>query len=212
MGRSSRPQLANITLPDTPPVRASVSRRLLLPAVERAKEYAEGKGDSHDKPLTGQLSWHMEQAVLSLLQEFVKGRVVGSLEVTQGRRSDYSQKVKIGIKARGRILLIDLADVAAVEAQGNYALLRRQSNSYLVRASISELAEQLESLDFVRVHRSALINASWVEELRPRGGGEYILLIKGGREYTVSRTYRCNLNRLARAWIGTDLSRGSAVG
>lgn len=191
MGRSSRSQLASIVLPDTLPVRASASPRLMLPVVEGTKEYAENKKDGFDKPLTGPPSQHKEQ------------KVVGGLEVTQGWRSGYYQSVKIGVKARGRILLIDPGDVAAVEAQGNYSLLRRQSNSYLLRASISTLAEQLEPLGFLQVHRSVLINASWVEELRPRVTGEYILMIKGGREYAVSRTYRCNLNRLAHAWIGT---------
>lgn len=201
MARSSRSQLANVMLPGSLPARSRAIPRLMLPVVEGAKEYAEGKKDSHDKPLTVPPSWHIEE----------KGQVVGSLEVTQERRSGHYPKVKIGVKAKGRILLIDPRDVAAVEAQGNYSLLRRQSNSYLLRASISTLAEQLEPLGFVQVHRSVLINASWVEELRPRVTGEYILMIKGGREYTVSRTYRCNLNRLAHVWIGTDFSRGRAL-
>lgn len=200
MGRSSRSQLASIILPDTLRVRASATPRLMPPVVEGAKEYAENKKDGLDRPVTGPPSRHMEH----------EGQVVGSMEVAQGRRSGYYQRVKIGVKARGRILLIDPGDVAAVEAQGNYSLLRRQSNSYLLRASISVLAEQLEPLGFVQVHRSVLINASWVEELRPRVTGEYILIIRGGREYTVSRTYRCNVNRLAHAWIGTDFGRGNA--
>lgn len=201
MGHSSRSQLASIILAHTLPVRASSAPRLMPPVVEGTKEDAEGKKDGFARPLTGPPSQRAEKM----------GQVVASLEVRQGPRRGHYQRVKIGVKARGRILLIDPGDVAAVEAHGNYSLLRSQSSSYLLRASISVLAEQLEPLGFVQVHRSVLINASWVEELRPRVTGEYTLMIKGGREYAVSRTYRRNLNKLAHAWIGTDFGRGRAL-
>jgi two-component system LytT family response regulator len=116
--------------------------------------------------------------------------------------------VKIGIKLKGKILLIDSADVVAVEAQGNYSLLRRKSDSYLVRASISTLAQKLAPLGFVQIHRSVLINASWVAELRLRVTGEYVLRLARGNEYTVSRTYRDNLKRLAQAWVGAGSFAG----
>src|SRR6266567_6071165 len=47
---------------------------------------------------------------------------------------------KIAIKAKGRILFIDPASFAFVEAQGNYVLFQRPSGSYLLRGSISAVA------------------------------------------------------------------------
>jgi DNA-binding LytR/AlgR family response regulator len=43
-----------------------------------------------------------------------------------------------------------------------------------------------------------------VEELQPQSTGEYTLRIKGGKEYTVTRTYKNNLKDLAGCWIGFD--------
>jgi DNA-binding LytR/AlgR family response regulator len=197
MGQFSRSRLARIALADESQAGTSRSPRLLLPEVEEFRESADGNKDFLDT------SPRMKEAVLSLIQELVKGQIAG-LGAAHGPETAYLRRVKIGIKTKGKVLLIDPADVASVEAQGNYALMRRQSDSYLLRASISTLAEQLEPHGFLRVHRSSLINASWVEEIRSWAMGEYIVVLKGGREYIASRTYRSNLKRLANTWIGVD--------
>jgi two-component system LytT family response regulator len=111
---------------------------------------------------------------------------------------------KIAIKTKGRILFLDPTEVAIIRAEGNYALLEKQSGSYLLRESISTLAEKLKPHGFIRIHRSMLVNTSFVEEIRPWSTGEYVLRIKGGRELTVSRMYKNNLRSIAQLWIGTD--------
>src|SRR5271170_777880 len=110
---------------------------------------------------------------------------------------------RIAIKTRKSILFIDPADVAMVEAQGNYVLLQRLSGSYLLRESITGIAQKLEPYGFIRIHRSVLVNTSFVEEIHPWTTGEYVLRIKGGKELTVSRTYKKNLKSIAQYWVGT---------
>lgn len=122
----------------------------------------------------------------------------------QLRRLSPQQSSRIAIKVKGRILFIDLNDVVAVEAEGNYVLLQRQSDSYLLRESISVIAEKLKSYGFIRIHRSVLVNSLFVEQIQSWLTGEYGLRVKGGKEYTVTRTYKNNLKSLAAAWIGTD--------
>lgn len=113
------------------------------------------------------------------------------------------QSSKIGIKSGGRILFIDPHDVVVVQAEGNYVLLQREKGSNLLRESISDVAEKLKPYGFVRIHRSVLVNASFVEEIRPGATGEYLLRVRDGREYAVTRTYKRNLRCLAAFWIGT---------
>jgi two-component system, LytTR family, response regulator len=114
------------------------------------------------------------------------------------------QSSKIAIKAKGRILFINPGDVVAVQAEGNYVLLQRDSGSYLLRESISAMADKLKPYGFIRIHRSVLVNSSFVEEIKPYSTGEYGLRVKGGKEYTVTRTYKNNLKSLAEFWIGTE--------
>lgn len=109
---------------------------------------------------------------------------------------------RIAIKTKGRILLLNAADVVAIEARGNYVLLQLETESYLVRDSISTLEDKLQRCGFVRIHRSVLINGRHAREIRPQPTGEYLIRTEGGREYVTSRTYRRNLNALAQVWIG----------
>jgi two-component system LytT family response regulator len=110
---------------------------------------------------------------------------------------------KIAIKSNGRIVFLDPHDVLVVQAEGNYVLLQQESGSYLLRESISAIAEKLQPFGFVRIHRSMLVNASFVREVRPCATGDYELRMKGGKQYTVTRTFKSNLKSLAEFWIGT---------
>lgn len=123
----------------------------------------------------------------------------------QLRTSSQRQSAKIAIKAKGSIVFIDPNDVIAVEAEGNYVSVRRRSDSYWLRESISVMAEILKPYGFVRIHRSVLVNSSCVEQIKSRPARSYGLRTTGGKEYTVTRTYKNNLKSLAAAWIGTDI-------
>jgi DNA-binding LytR/AlgR family response regulator len=114
------------------------------------------------------------------------------------------QAPRIAFKAKGRILLLDLADILAVQAEGNYVSLRQRPNAYLVHESLSSMAEKLKPYGFIRIHRSVVVNISAVEEIQPLATGEYRLRVKGGKEYLVTRTYKHNLRNLAQLWVGSE--------
>jgi DNA-binding LytR/AlgR family response regulator len=116
----------------------------------------------------------------------------------------HQQSATIAIKHKGAILFIDPRDVFTVVARGNYVLLERESDSYLLHESISAMAEKLEPFGFLRVHRSALVNKSWVEQIRPDATGTYRLRLRSGKELTVTRKYKRNLKALAELWLGQD--------
>ena len=126
-------------------------------------------------------------------------RLLQQLEVIAKRRAP-----RIAFKVQGRILFLDLADIVAVQAEGNYVSLRHRPNPYLLRESLSAMAEKLKPYGFIRIHRSVVVNISAVEEIQPLPTGEYRLRVKGGKEYLVSRTYKDNLRDLAQLWVGSE--------
>ncbi len=130
-------------------------------------------------------------------------RVLQQLEAI-AKRIAKRQAPRIAFKAKGSILLLDLADILAVQAEGNYVSLRPRTNSYLVHESLSSIAEKLKPYGFIRIHRSVVVNISAVEEIQPLPTGEYRLRVKGGKEYLVTRTYKHNLRDLAQLWIGSE--------
>ena len=113
------------------------------------------------------------------------------------------RSLRVAIKVRRKILFIHLGDVISVQAKGKCVRLQQNASSYLLRESISVVAERLETHGFIRIHRSVLVNSSFVEEIRPLSTGEYCLRVEGGKEYRVTRTYKKNLKSLAEFWIGT---------
>jgi DNA-binding LytR/AlgR family response regulator len=126
-------------------------------------------------------------------------RALQRLEVVAKR-----QAPRIACKAKGRILFLDLAEIVAVQAEGNYVSLQHRPNPYLLRESLSSMAEKLKPYGFIRIHRSVVVNISAVEEIQPLPTGEYRLRVKGGKEYLVTRTYKDNLRDLAQLWVGSE--------
>ena len=126
-------------------------------------------------------------------------RALQHLEVIAKR-----QAPRIAFKAKGRFLFLDLAEVVAVQAEGNYVSLQHPPNPYLLRESLSSMAEKLKPYGFVRIHRSVLVNTSAVEQVQPLPTGEYRLRLKGGKEYLVTRKYKRSLRDLAQLWAGPE--------
>ena len=111
---------------------------------------------------------------------------------------------RIAFKAKGTILLLNLFDIVAVQAEGNYVSLQHRPHPYLVHESLSSMADKLKPYGFIRIHRSVLVNISAVEEIQPLSTGEYRLRVRGGKEYLVTRTYKHNLRDLAQLWVGSE--------
>ena len=134
----------------------------------------------------------------------------GTVEQTAGSTETFSalqpfakpQLLRVAIKARGKILFINLCDLVTFEAKGKCVLLQQKGRSHLLRESISVVAERLEAHGFIRIHRSVLVNSSFVQEIRPLSTGQYCLRVEGEKEYTVTRTYKKNLKSLAKFCIG----------
>ena len=122
--------------------------------------------------------------------------------LTETRTMARGKSARIAIKAKGRIRFIDPADLIAVQAKGNYVLVLQTSGADILRDSISIIEKKLTLHGFVRIHRSVLVNTAMVEEIRPLPSGDYMLAVRGGRKFKVTRTYKKNLQLLAQLWIG----------
>jgi hypothetical protein len=159
----------------------------------RDDSFASSGKDDFYEPADTSLPWITRVDAAHLI------RVLRRLEVLAKQ-----QAPRIALKAKGRILFVNLAEIVAVQAEGNYVSLRHRPNPYLLRESLSSMAEKLKPYGFIRIHRSVLVNISAVEEIQPLASGEYRLRVKGGIEYLVTRTYKANLGDLAQLWVGSE--------
>jgi two-component system, LytTR family, response regulator len=100
---------------------------------------------------------------------------------------------RLVIKANGRVVFLDLDNIEWVEAAANYVRLNVGKESYLFRETISRISERLDANHFVRIHRSTIVNVRKIKELIPVNSGEYVVVLKSGRELSCSRGYRAAL-------------------
>jgi two-component system LytT family response regulator len=123
-------------------------------------------------------------------------RILGLLsQVKSGRQPSLEPERRLVIKANGRVVFLDLDSIEWVEAAANYVRLNTGKESYLFRETISRISERLDS-NFVRIHRSTIVNVRKVKELIPVNSGEYVVVLKSGRELSCSRGYRAPLQKI----------------
>ena len=109
-------------------------------------------------------------------------------------RSDFERRLVV--KSKGRVVFLDLDEIDWVGADANYVRLNAGKESYLLRETISRAAERMDPNIFIRIHRSTLVNVRKIKELIPVNSGEYVVVLRNGKELSCSRSYRAGLQRM----------------
>jgi two-component system, LytTR family, response regulator len=105
---------------------------------------------------------------------------------------------RIVLKSGGRVTFMELKDLDWISAAGVYLHLHIGGKTHLYRSSLAAFLQRLNPQRFVRVHRSTVVNTDRIRELRPRGHGDFTIVLHDGRELTLSRAYRLQLERWLR--------------
>lgn len=66
----------------------------------------------------------------------------------------------IFIKADGRLIRVSLKNLLYVENVGDYVLFQTVDGKFLTHATLKNIAEKLQHPDFMKVHRSFIVNLS----------------------------------------------------
>jgi two-component system LytT family response regulator len=104
-----------------------------------------------------------------------------------------TRRDRLVIKSSGRIYFVRIQDIDWCEASGNYVRLHIGQQTHLVRGTMSHLEAQLDPGQFVRIHRSAIVNVERIQELRSSFNGEYQITLTDTTRLTLSRGYRDGL-------------------
>jgi two-component system, LytTR family, response regulator len=103
---------------------------------------------------------------------------------------------RLSFKSRGRTIIVSADDIEYVEAEGNYLSLQVGKESHLIRSAMHKFEEKLDPEKFARIHRSTIINIDRVKEMHPMFNGDQLVIMKNGKELTLSRNYRDRLKDL----------------
>jgi len=139
-----------------------------------------------------------------LLKPFENSRFYRALtrakeKIELARRNAPAKLDHLVIKSAGQVSFVRISDIDWIEAADYYACLHVGAKTHLLRRSLADLEQELESSVFCRVHRSAIVNVDRVRALKLNSNGEYNVVLENGSELRLSRRFRKHLQeRLAR--------------
>ena len=93
---------------------------------------------------------------------------------------------------------VDVDDIDWIESDNYYARIWTGVRSHLLRQSLSQLETSLNARQFVRVHRSAIINVARVGDIRQTGIGRYVVVLRDGTQVPLSRDRKRALHEALR--------------
>lgn len=114
-------------------------------------------------------------------------------QVKQNAPPPLTADERIEIRDGARVTLIELGQIAWVEAAGNYVEIHVGGATHLSRGTLAAFEEKLASRGFVRIHRSRLINRARIAAFKPTPSGDLEITLDDGRVVAGSRRFRAAL-------------------
>ena len=96
----------------------------------------------------------------------------------------------VAVKSKGELRLLPVDWVDWFESAGNYVRLHVGCERFLLRQTMSGLEEKLDPKQFVRVHRTSIVNLRRIQAIRPGPHGDHIVTLHDGTQLVLSRVFR----------------------
>lgn len=113
-----------------------------------------------------------------------------------GRNGQAGPADHLRIRIRRRMFWLNVADISWIQGASQYSRIHARSGEFLLARSLSSLECELDPKRFFRIHRSAIVNARYVQEIRSNGEGRYNISVHGGPVLPLGRSRREILGRL----------------
>lgn len=104
---------------------------------------------------------------------------------------------RIFVRDSARIVPIPLAGLERAQGADDYVTLWTTTKQYLVSVRLSDLERRLKGANFLRIHRSHLVNLEYVAAIEPYDAARLQVVLKSGIRIVASRTGSKRLRDLA---------------
>ena len=105
-----------------------------------------------------------------------------------------ANKIHFVVKKNGHTLRVSSDDIAWIEAAGNYVLLHVDNSVHPLRDTMKGINQRLGP-NFLRIHRSAIVNLSKVRSTQGTQAGDLKVFLDNGAEIKCSRTLKPTLEK-----------------
>jgi len=97
---------------------------------------------------------------------------------------------RLAIAKNGRVQFVATKDIDWIEADGNYARLHVGKREHEFSETLTSLEEKLNPAEFLRIHRSTIVNIQRIKEIQAWFHGHHRVLLQNGTELRMSRYQR----------------------
>jgi two-component system LytT family response regulator len=143
------------------------------------------------KPFTAE---RLQAAVLRARERLELGRTAENGKSKKQERERFT--AQLVFKSRGRIIFLPVNEIRWIEAEENYVRICTGAESHLLRQTIGHIEGRLDPDNFLRVHRSSIVNLHFVKEVQNEADGDATVVLKSGEKIPMSRSYRSRIQKL----------------
>ena len=95
---------------------------------------------------------------------------------------------RVLIRDREQVHVIAVDKIDCIESQGDYLAVHSEGKCYLKRQTLSEIEAQLDDRQFLRVHRSFIINLAQLQAIEKHGSDGHAARLRSGQRVPISRS------------------------
>ena len=133
---------------------------------------------------------HAYRWLMRRLQGEVSLLALSADESVQSVAANLLRPERFLVRMLNREFLIAATDIDWAQASGNYVNLHVAGRVYPLRSTMAQFETQLDPVNFVRIHRSHLVNIRRIASIEPLDSGDARVHLHDGTMVACSRRYR----------------------
>ena len=102
----------------------------------------------------------------------------------------------IQLKEKGRNISININDIYYLESHGNYLKIFLDQKNFLHRQTLQALEARLNPNQFIRIHRSFIVNLNYVKNIKYKGNNQFLFKMKNDQELLSSRGFKAAIEQV----------------
>ena len=145
------------------------------------------------KPFSRQ---RFEEALRRARERMERGETVVAVDLAAARRAPGTYTERIVVRDGAKVDILSVDELDYVRGQGDYIELYGRGRSLLKQQTLLSIEQSLDPKDFVRIHRSYLLNRERLARIQPTATGGKVAVLRDGRTLPISRSGEARLRQI----------------
>ena len=128
----------------------------------------------------------LQKSYAFIQDKFQQNSAIKNIIEQNDKRIEFLERVVI--KDGSKISILPVESIKWIEAQDDYVMINSDLGRFLKKKTMKFFENHLNENEFIRIHRSYIINADFIQHLEQKGKDSYQLILKNGKELPVSKT------------------------